>query len=83
MKMYELIPTNSQKSFYKKAMIKDEKNKLYLYSYNTLIASMNKLTGKVERLCEYDSCTATTLKHVRSFCSLNKKEFLSLKFQGV
>lgn len=79
-KWYELIPKNGQKSFYGKALVEVlEDGSEILYSYNTPIIRKNGSNfngGDYARL--YDGWTATTGKHIKSFCGLNKKEFLSL-----
>lgn len=75
MKMYELIPTNGRKSFYGKAKVMvDDDGTETLISYNTPI--IKRKNGKLTRL--YSGWTATTGNHIRSFCGLNKSEFLSL-----
>ena len=76
MKIYELKPTTNQKSFYGKAIVKvDDNGNETLYSYNTPI--IKKLVdGTYKKL--WDGWTATTGKHIRSFCGLNKAEFIKL-----
>lgn len=76
MKTYELIPTNNQKSFYDKALITvSEDGTETLYSYGTKIISRNT-DGKLKRY--WNGWTITTGKHIRSFCGIGKKDFLSL-----
>ena len=80
MKIYELIPTNNQKSFYGKALVKvSEDGTETLYSYGTKIISRNT-EGNLKRF--YNGWTATTGKHIKSFCGLSKKEFLDLPVTG-
>ena len=75
MKIYELTPTNSRKSFYGKAKVIIEDNGVeVLYSYDTPI--IKKENGKLTRL--YDGWTATTGSHIKAFCGLNKNEFMKL-----
>lgn len=77
MKIYELKPTTSQKSFYGKAIVQvDDNGNETLYSYNTPIIK-KFVDGTYEKL--WDGWTATTGKHIRSFCGLNKAEFIGLE----
>ena len=76
MRLYELIPTDSRKSFYGKAIVEvDGDGTETLYSYGTKIISKD---GKGNLTRFYDGWTATTGRHIRSFCGLNKAEFLDL-----
>lgn len=76
LKTYELHPTQNQKSFYGKAIVKvDENGTETLYSYETPIISKNK-DGKLTRL--WFDYTPTTGKHIKAFCGLNKAEFENL-----
>lgn len=78
MKIYELSPNGMQKSFYGKAFVKVEANgDETLYSYNTPIV-MRKAGGSLERI--WCGWSATTQKHIKAFCGLNKAGFLSLPF---
>ena len=80
MKRYELIPTDSHKSFYGKAIVEVDGNGTEtLYSYGTKIISRGA-DGKLTRF--YEGWTATTGRHIRSFCGLNKAEFLELPVSG-
>lgn len=63
--MMELKPTNSQKSFYGKAMVSfSENGGKTLYSYGTPIAVINS-DGTFEKL--WRGYSATTMKHINSF----------------
>ena len=74
-KSWELKAT-SQKSFYGKAIVQvDDNGNETLYSYNTPIIK-KYVNGTYEKL--WDGWTATTGKHIRSFCGLNKAEFIGL-----
>lgn len=74
--VYELKPTNGQKSFYGKAKVYiTEDGTKTLYSYDTPIISVDP-QGGLHRL--WQGWTATTGKHIRAFCGLNKKEFMAL-----
>lgn len=75
-KFYELKPTNNQKSFYGKALVKVENDGTKtLYSYGTPIISKSP-SGELKRL--WFDFTTTTGKHIKAFCGLNKKEFMNL-----
>ena len=77
MKIYELKPTTSQKSFYGKAIVQvDSNGNETLYSYNTPIIK-KYVDGTYKKL--WDGWTATTGKHIRSFCGLSKVEFIELE----
>lgn len=69
---FELIPTDSRKSFYKKAIvyIADDGTQ-FLRSYDTIVAS--KKGGKVYR--HWNDWSATTGRHIASFCGMGKKQF--------
>ncbi len=80
LKRYELIPTDSHKSFYGKAIVEVDKNGIEtLYSYGTKIISKD-VKGNLTRF--YKGWTATTGRHIRSFCGLNKAEFLEMPVTG-
>lgn len=76
MKIYELTPTNGQKSFGGKAKIIIEENGTEtLYSYDTPIIK-RLVNGELVKL--YDGWTQTTGKHIKAFCGLNKAEYMNL-----
>lgn len=76
MKAYELIPTDGRKSFYGKAVVMVEDNGTEtLYSYGTPIVK-RLASGELVKL--WDGWTATTGRHIQSFCGLNKAAFMSL-----
>ncbi len=63
--MLELKPTNSQKSFYGKAMVSfSSTGAKTLYSYGTPIAHIES-DGTFEKL--WYGYSATTMKHINSF----------------
>ena len=73
MYIYELKPTNSQKSFYGKATVAvGDDGTRTLYSYGTAVIKETP-DGELVRL--WDDWSATTGKHIRSFCGINKAEF--------
>lgn len=77
MKMYELTPTNNQASFHGKAIvIIDDEGTETLISYGTPIIERTA-DGKLNRLW-FSDWTATTGRHIKSFCGLNKKQFMEL-----
>ena len=78
--IYDLIPQNGRKSFYGKAKVVVKNNERTLFSYNTPIIKKTA-DGILKRLYNCEP-SATTLTHIRSFCRLNKKEFMALPFEG-
>lgn len=77
MKRYELTPNDSHKSFYGKAIVEvDKDGNETLYSYNTAIVK-RLVNGELIKL--WSGWSATTGRHIRAFCGLNKKEFTELK----
>lgn len=80
MKEYELTPHDGRKSFYGKAVVKiQEDSTEILYSYNTPII---KRTAGGELVRIWNGWTATTGRHIISFCGLNKREFLKIPYSG-
>lgn len=77
MKKYELMPTNGRKSFYGKAFVEIDDNGVEtLFSYLTPIIKKFP-NGTLKRL--YDGAPSlTTVTHIKSFCGLNKREFMAL-----
>ena len=76
MRKYELTPADGHKSFYGKAVVIVEDNGTEtLYSYNTPIIK-RLVSGDLVKL--WDGWTATTGRHIRAFCGLNKAAFMSL-----
>ena len=76
-KICELKPVNGQgqKSFYGKAEVIIGNGFEVLISYNTPIMGKTK-TGELVRY--WTGWTATTGKHIKAFCGLNKKGFEAL-----
>jgi hypothetical protein len=73
---YELLPTNGQKSFYGKARVEiDENGNKTLYSYDTKILT---ITASGEHVKHWNDWSATTGRHIKAFCGLNKKEYSNL-----
>lgn len=77
MKKYLLMPTDSHKSFYGKAVVKvlDNGTKI-LQSYQTDVLRMDP-DGKMTRL--WNDWTATTGRHIRAFAGIGKAEYLKLE----
>lgn len=73
---YELMPNDSHKSFYGKALVcVHEDGTETLYSYGTAIIDR---TPEGELIPRYDGWTATTGRHVKAFCGLSKDEYFKL-----
>jgi len=76
MRKYELIPMTGQKSFYGKAVVVVEDNGTEtLYSYGTPIVK-RLVSGELVKM--WDGWTATTGKHIKAFCGLNKTAYMNL-----
>lgn len=73
MRTYNLIPNDSHKSFYGKAVVTvyDDGTEV-LRSYATDVMRRNA-DGTLARL--WGGWSATTGRHVRAFCGLNKAEW--------
>ena len=76
MRKYELIPNDGRKSFYGKAVVEvaDDGSET-LYSYGTPIAKKTA-AGELVRL--WDGWSATTGRHIKAFCGLNKAAYMAL-----
>lgn len=76
MRKYELMPTDGRKSFYGKAVVVVEDNGTEtLYSYGTPIVK-RLVSGELVKM--WDGWTATTGRHIKVFCGLNKAAYMSL-----
>ena len=79
MKKYELTPTDGCKSFYGKAVVQIEENGTKtLLSYGTPIIK-RFVSGKMVKL--WDGWSATTGRHIKAFCGLNKAGFKKLELE--
>ena len=77
MKKYEMIPTDGRKSFYGKAVVIVEDNGTEtLYSYNTPIIK-RLVSGELVKL--WNGGSATTGRHIKAFCGLNKAGYEKLE----
>ena len=75
MKKKELKPVDGRKSFYGKAYIGiDNDGAETLYSYGTPI--IRRENGEMRRL--WNGWSATTERHIRAFCGMNKAEFSAM-----
>lgn len=76
MKKYELIPNDGRKSFYGKAVVEVANDGTEtLYSYNKAII---KRTAAGELVKLWDGWSATTGRHIKAFCGLNKAAYMAL-----
>lgn len=73
---YYLVPDDSHKSFYKKAVVRvyDDGTEI-LFSYGTPVIGRDSLGG-LHRI--WMGWSATTGRHIRAFCGLNKAGFENL-----
>lgn len=76
MRKYELIPNDGRKSFYGKAVVEvaDDGSET-LYSYGAPIVKKTA-AGELVRL--WDGWSATTGRHIKAFCGLNKAAYKAL-----
>lgn len=76
MKTYELAPIDGHKSFYGKAIVSvSEDGSETLYSYGTAIIKRTN-NGELSKI--WDGWSATTGRHIKAFCGLNKSEYMAL-----
>ena len=76
MKSYELLPCDSHKSFYGKARVfVAESGAEILHSYDTDVLYRDE-NGQLFRM--WDGWSATTGRHIKSFCGLNKAGYMAL-----
>lgn len=62
--IFELIPTDSRKSFYGKAKVIETEKGLYLLSYDTIVCALLEDTYFVKYWAGY---SATTMRHINAF----------------
>ena len=78
-KMYELMPIfelDGRKSFYGKAkVVVDDDGAETLFSYDTAIITRNADGTFIKH---WRGWTATTGRHIKAFCGMNKAEFTAL-----
>lgn len=79
MRKYELSPDDNRKSFYGKAIVRvDDNGTETLFSYGTPIISKD-INGNLKRI--WDGWSATTGRHIKAFCGLNKSQFINLSIK--
>jgi len=79
MRKYELTPTDGRKSFYGKAVVQIEENGTEtLLSYGTPIIK-RFVSGEMVKL--WDGWSATTGRHIKAFCGLNKAGYEKLELE--
>lgn len=72
--LVELKPIyDSRKSFYGKAQVMTKKDKLELYSYDTLVAEIERDSNKCKVFLDGDGglYSPTTLRHIKEFLQQN------------
>lgn len=68
---YDLRPEyDTRKSFYNKARVDDDRDSTKLYSYNTLICTIDKRNNTIEFTDAYNF-SQTTRRHLREFLLQN------------
>ena len=73
---YELIPNDGRKSFYGKARVfVAESGAEILHSYDTDVL-YRSAAGELFRM--WDDWSATTGRHIKAFCGLNKAGYMAL-----
>lgn len=78
MEKYYLSPVDGKKSFYGKCYVTISKDGTRtLYSYDTAIVKQTS-DGKLTRI--WDGWSATTGRHIKAFCGLDKKGFMALSY---
>ena len=87
-RIFEINPVNGRNSFYGKCQVlQDDKNRYYLQSYDTIVASFSDDDKKVHRY--WDGRTVTTSTHIKSFLRnvcldlINIDEFYKLPCEDV
>lgn len=79
MRIYELMPVGSVKSFYGKAIVVvDDNGTETLKSYLTDIIRRDA-DGALHRL--WDGWTATVGRHIFAFCGINKKQWEKMEVE--
>ena len=76
MNRFELMPNDGRKSFYGKAVVEiDNEGSETLYSYGTRIIT-KRTNGEMVK--HWDGWSATTGRHIKAFCGLNKAQYIAL-----
>lgn len=79
-KMYELQPNDSHKSFYKKAFVifDDTLGLEYLQSYETIVGVKTR-DGVIHRT--WDDYSATTQRHIVAWAGMGKHKWMALPYE--
>lgn len=76
MRKFELMPNDGRKSFYGKAIVEiDNEGSETLYSYGTPILT-KRANGEMVK--HWNGWSATTGRHIKAFCGLNKAQYTAL-----
>lgn len=76
----ELSPNDCRKSFYGKAHVRtNDDGTETLISYKTEVARRSP-NGEIEKL--WNGWSATTGRHIKAFCGMNKAQFDKLPYKG-
>lgn len=59
---------DSRKSFYNKAIVEENEKEIVLYSYNTKVAIIDKISNNCKVIGTYSN---TTLRHIKEFLLQN------------
>ena len=79
---FDLLPCDSHKSFYGKAVVITENNSKFLRSYNTIVCHIDENNNFVK---DWNDYSATTMRHINSFREyygfpkMSKKEWENMK----
>lgn len=79
--MYELTPYNGRASFYAKALVDIDGNNKKLYSYGTLVASIDG-DKNIHRHWDCEKPSTTTMSHIKSFIAEELGELAGEKFNA-
>ena len=71
--MIYTLPNSNNKA----RVFKDSNGDEFLISYDTIVLAKNG--GKLYR--KWDSWSATTGRHIKEYCGLNKKQYLELEYK--
>lgn len=84
-KRFDLPCLDARKSFYGKAKVVEEENRILLMSYNTIVGYISE--GKFHRT--WNGYSQTTVRHVSSFCNMyglgtvNKAKWDAMEIESV
>ena len=72
MRVFELSPANGRKSFYGKAKVIETGRRIFLVSYDTVVAYKDS-DGSLHRT--WDDWSSTTGNHLYAFAGIRKKDW--------